>query len=49
MFSNPYPGPPAGFYDCNYFVPGGPDAANGTPNSWISCGSTPSGAYRGWM
>ena len=47
MNSNPYIGPPPGFYDCNYFVPGGPDAANGTPNSWISCGSTPSGATAG--
>lgn len=43
MGSNPYVGPPAGFYDCNYFIPGGPDAPNGTPNAWISCGSTPSG------
>ena len=47
MFSNPYMGPPPGFYDCNYFVPGGPDAANGTPNSWMSCGSTPSGTTTG--
>jgi len=44
IYSNPYPG---GFYDCNYFIPGGPDAPNGTPNTWISCGSTPSGATAG--
>jgi len=47
IYSNPYSGPPSGFYDCNYFVPEGPDAPNGIPNAWISCGSTPSGATTG--
>tara|TARA_R110001606_G_scaffold72675_4_gene167485 strand:+ start:12669 stop:20552 length:7884 start_codon:yes stop_codon:yes gene_type:complete len=47
IYSNPYSGPPSGFYDCNYFVPEGPDAPNGIPNPWISCGSTPSGATTG--
>ena len=47
QYSNPFTGPPSGFYDCNYFVPEGPDAPNGIPNAWISCGSTPSGATTG--
>ena len=46
--SNVTPGPPAYARDCNYFEPGGGDAADGLPNCWLSCEKTPSGDSANW-